>query len=793
MIKQKRIWFVAVMLLLLVTLLPAQAIAEVAVDDEAEFFSADERSAIETEGSSTYFNYYVQTLPTVGNQDVREVGDALIEEVRNQGYDLSILIVEDTSDIYLSVIDGTEANQLIAGDETSIIEEAFIPAVVNGQMGQGVTDLINHIESLQTSSSMVVYWVLGIFAGGAVIIFVLVLVSKSRAKKKRVEQAEELKGRQKRVLADVLEPYHQANERSELSRGKTQQQFIDLQQEFFTLLTNAKDQEQEIDRWGDQVRGIKKDEFMKTLRQFNENVESQEKELADKTERLKVMIDEEMKTAALIKELEARVKDVRKHVEEVQQSSSLSLGKLFQDVENAEKILGEVIAAEDAFDFLSASALVEGGRDAIRLAETHVSIINTLIEKSKLVHAQADEQEKTVKQIVQDEGLMLVDEDPFALLQGARDAYPKFERVLAEGDAARGQQLFESISQAIKEAKTRVELLIQYRNQTIDSYKKLTNELPSFQQLDGRFKAEYERLRSAYAVIHWDGLSEVYEELQIITTEVASKLPIIATLLDENNQQYKQAYSEMEDVLSRFETMNTLFNKCFHTYETLEKKKSDLKKKLSSLRQELQVIEKEARQQYISVITADSSQVERSIKSVEQLMNKFPIDLQASEKQLQEANQMINRIRAEVDRLIREKKQIEREWQDVSSSYQQVARKLTLSFSGSSFKRRFESAEQNVKQYLHDGAYDHARQEIDIGRRVIDEMRQEERRMAQSAQSAATRHTIRNVGRGGGFGSGGGGFGSGGSSRGGSRGGGSSFKGRGGGSSFKGRGGGRKF
>ncbi|WP_078393516.1 septation ring formation regulator EzrA [Shouchella patagoniensis] len=786
MIKRKRIWFVAVMLLLLVTLLPAQAIAEVAVDDEAEFFTADERNAIESEGSGTYFNYYVQTLPTVGNQDVSEAGNSLMDEVASQGYDFSIFIVEDTSDIYLSVTNGTEANELIEGDESAIIEEAFIPAAVNGQMGQGVTDLINHIESLQTSSSVAVYWLLGIFAGGAVIIFVLVLVSKSRAKKKRVEQAEELKGRQKRVLADVLEPYHQANERSELSRGKTQQQFIDLQQEFFTLLTNAKDQEQEIDRWGDQVRGIKKDEFMKTLRQFNENVDSQEKELADKTERLKVMIEEEMKTAALIKELEVRVKDVRKHVEEVQQSSGLPLGKLFQDVENAEKILGEVIAAEDAFDFLSASALVDGGKDAVQLTEIHVSIINTLIEKSKLVHAQADEQENTVKQIVEDEGLMLVDEDPYALLQGARDAYPKFERVLAEGDAARGQQLFESISQAIKEAKTRVELLIQYRDQTTESHKKLMNELPGFQQLDGRFKVEYEKLRSAYAVIHWDGLSEAYEELQEIATEVARKLPTISTLIDSNKQQYKQAYSEMEDVLSRFETMNTLFNKCFHTYETLEKKKSDLKKKLSSLRQELQEIEKEARQQYLSIRTADSSQVERSIKSVEQLMNKSPIDLQASEKQLQETNQMINRLRAEIDRLIKDKKQIEREWQDVASSYQQVARKLTLSFSGSSFKRRFESAEKNVKQYLHEGAYDHARQEIDIARRVIDEMRQEERRMAQSAQSAATRHTIRNVGRGGGFGSGG-------SSRGGSRGGGSSFKGRGGGSSFKGRGGGRKF
>ncbi|WP_054703569.1 hypothetical protein [Bacillus sp. JCM 19041] len=37
MIKRKRIWFVAMMLLLLTTFLPTQAIAEVAVDDEAEF------------------------------------------------------------------------------------------------------------------------------------------------------------------------------------------------------------------------------------------------------------------------------------------------------------------------------------------------------------------------------------------------------------------------------------------------------------------------------------------------------------------------------------------------------------------------------------------------------------------------------------------------------------------------------------------------------------------------------------------------------------------------------------
>lgn len=74
MIKRKRIWFVAMMLLLLTTFLPTQAIAEVAVDDEAEFFTANEKNTIESEGSDTYFNYYVQTVPTIGDQDVSEAG-----------------------------------------------------------------------------------------------------------------------------------------------------------------------------------------------------------------------------------------------------------------------------------------------------------------------------------------------------------------------------------------------------------------------------------------------------------------------------------------------------------------------------------------------------------------------------------------------------------------------------------------------------------------------------------------------------------------------------------------------
>ncbi len=141
-----------------------------------------------------------------------------------------------------------------------------------------------------------------------------------------------------------------------------------------------------------------------------------------------------------------------------------------------------------------------------------------------------------------------------------------------------------------------------------------------------------------------------------------------------------------------------------------------------------------------------------------------------------------------------EKRQVEREWQDVAASYQRISRKLSLSFSGSSFRRRFETAQQQVVRLISQGSYASAKSEVDIARRIVDEMREEERRIARNAQTAATISTMRHSSRN----SSGGSWGSGGSRGGSSRGGGGGFGGgssRGGGGSFGGssRGGGGSF
>lgn len=778
---------------------PKQANAEALVEDNVQFFSNSEIEQIEAEAADTHFDYYIQTVPTVGSQSIADAGDDLINEMSEQGYDVSVLIVDDVGEIYLNVMTGSEVDELIGNtNPESIIDQTFM----NSPDGEGITQLIEWFESERTSESMFGMIMIIIIAGIAGLFAIGFMIKKRKTKKSHAKAIRTLVDRQKRVLADILEPYHQANERSELSRGQTQQLFKEMHQDIFTFLTEAKDHEQDITDWSQIGSKQKKAEFAKKMDQLTKITEAQEEELKEKRTRLKEMIDQEMEITSLIKALKTKMANIHEKLEQVKQSSSFEFPRLIEEIAEAEKKYNEVVAADDAFDFLTASKLYAEGESAVQLVEGHLERITSLMEKRNSLLEQVDQQEQDVQSFVTRENLLLVDEDPYALLQAARDVYPRFIHSLEQGDAVRADQHHEAMMKAIAEAITRVEQLVQFREKTKKDHHEVQKELDSLNDLDRLFKLELEKLRMSYHSIHWNELEKAFEELKEKIAGITAKMPSISVLNDEQKQHYKQANKEMNEVLATLEAVKQLYHTCFHKFDELEQQKASFEESAESFKQEWTTIETRINQQKLPLTKGMIDQAKRAIHALEQVLQEKPLHLNKCEESLSEASHQFNLLREETTRVESEKRQVEREWQDVAASYQQISRKLSFSLSGSSFKRRFETAKQQISRLIREGSYESAKKEVDIARRIIDEMREEERRIARNAQTAATISTIRHSSRnsqGGGWGSGSGGS-RGGSSRGGgggsSRGGGGSFGGgssRGGGGSFRSKGGGRKF
>ncbi|RQW22420.1 hypothetical protein EH196_00990 [Bacillus sp. C1-1] len=800
--KQRTI--VIFVVLCLVWMVPMQAFASVTIEDEANFFSAEEVAAIEAAANDTYFNYYVSTVEGVDGQSSSNAALEVIDRVGSEGYHYSIFIDAEASEVYLNYIPNGEAESVIGNERNAvrIIDNEFLPAAATGEYGQGVVNIMEHLERERTSGTVATF----LFVGALMIALVIALFYLRAQKKKRLAHVQSLLDRQKRILADVLKPYHEAKERVELSRGNTQQLFSEKQEELFAILTNAQEQEQQIKTWLDGAGKKKKNDVLQATVDFTNNITAQEEQLETKKEQLKEMFDQELKISGLIKAIEEKVKGVRDALEEMKRKTNLPYTYLERDIQAAEEKMTEMSSADDSLDYLYAAQLAEAAEEACATAETHADQIKTLLAKEAELIDRIDKQAREIDHIVEREQLQLKEEDPHALLEAARQSYSQLHHAIEVGNAKEAMYIYDSMDAAINDALQRVKQLLVYRDETKKELGELQEQMRSIRLDPESFRIQMDKVRHTYHSSHWHSIESDYHEATTLYDNMLHTMSNVDTMLQLDRQEYKKANQTMQDLVAQYKTLSDLHGQSFYLFDRLEQQKQSLYREARALNDTIQSLEHQLHHHRLRLNSHRMEELYRSVNNAIRLLDVTPIELFAVEDELEHVKQELPYVQKEVQSFIQDKERLEREWRDVSSSYQHMSRKLGLNFSQSTFKRRYDESARQVDYLISEGQFASAKREVELTRRLVDEMRDEERRMTRkAAQTAAVLHTVnrnnnRNSRGGGSGGSRGGGFGGSGGSRGGgfggssgSRGGGRSMGGRGGGSSFRGKGGGRKF
>ncbi|TES49238.1 TPM domain-containing protein [Shouchella lehensis] len=799
--KQRTI--VIFVVLCLVWMVPMQAFASVTIEDEANFFSAEEVAAIEAAANDTYFNYYVSTVEGVDGQSSSNAALEVIDRVGSEGYHYSIFIDAEASEVYLNYIPNGEAESVIGNERNAvrIIDNEFLPAAATGEYGQGVVNIMEHLERERTSGTVATF----LFVGALMIALVIALFYLRAQKKKRLAHVQSLLDRQKRILADVLKPYHEAKERVELSRGNTQQLFSEKQEELFAILTNAQEQEQQIKTWLDGAGKKKKNDVLQATVDFTNNITAQEEQLETKKEQLKEMFDQELKISGLIKAIEEKVKGVRDALEEMKRKTNLPYTYLERDIQAAEEKMTEMSSADDSLDYLYAAQLAEAAEEACATAETHADQIKTLLAKEAELIDRIDKQAREIDHIVEREQLQLKEEDPHALLEAARQSHSQLHHAIEVGNAKEAMYIYDSMDAAINDALQRVKQLLVYRDETKKELGELQDQMRSIRLDPESFRIQMDKVRHTYHSSHWHSIESDYHEATALYDNMLLTMSNVDTMLQLDRQEYKKANQTMQDLVAQYKTLSDLHGQSFYLFDRLEQQKQSLYREARALNDAIQSLEHQLHHHRLRLNSHRMEELYRSVNNAIRLLDVTPIQLFAVEDELEHVKQELPYVQKEVQSFIQDKERLEREWRDVSSSYQHMSRKLGLNFSQSTFKRRYDESARQVDYLISEGQFASAKREVELTRRLVDEMRDEERRMARkAAQTAAVLHTVnrnnnRNSRGGGSGGSRGGGFGGSGSRGGGfggssgSRGGGRSMGGRGGGSSFRGKGGGRKF
>ncbi len=834
--------------------------ADITVDDEGNFLSQEEIQELETRFSDTVFDYYVSTVESLNGTPIRDASLSLFRSVSDEGFDTAILISAAEGEIHMNVAPGSEIDEAISQLSSTdpfgeLIDSTFLPAAYDERFADGIADLVLKVEELEemrleasgseaapsapaaeaseensNEGAVGTAPASGGFSGGflyAILVLFLVVIGGriiyllSSAKKVNKE-LQAVKDAHNSLLANVLTPYSEAKDRSELSRGLTQQQFIALKENFFSLLNHVKDRETALDKLqlslskqkfrtlsasflpagkkkGQETTSMSLSSVKQEISKLGKWTKEQGGELEALTGELKLLSSKELETTQKISSMKETLARSSAAVSMLQEETSMPFSHLKEKLGEAASALEEVVKLDESFDFAAAYEGIAGAENRIAEVSKDSEAIKTLAEEKSDLQEQIRERDAEIRRLAAEEKLLLADEDPYSVIEEARHYFSQFEATLAEGDAARAQNTKTAVLNSLTAALEKTEALVKYRNETKQAYENVNSTLPQYKNLDSSFAAELEKLRVSFTENHWEHLNRRFFDMKNLVQNIEAKLPFIAENLKPDVQQYKQAYAEMNETLQMLASVEKLHSECFSTCNDLTGQLKGLKKSVISLNNDLQRVFNDKQKHSLPLDMHPLTSLEKEINFLHEEADKQPVNLAEISDRLSHEQQLLREADNQIQQMIREKQKVTRELDSLQGSYREAERRLGLRTMMTSYKNRFQACEAQIRNYINTGNYEQAMHEVSIGRRIVDEMREEYRRIQHRRQMEAARRAARTAqrnntfGGGGGFGGGFGGGSRGGGSGFGSRGGGGGFGGRGGGGSFGGRGGGRKF
>ncbi|MBU9710178.1 septation ring formation regulator EzrA [Evansella tamaricis] len=812
-------------IMFLILLFPMNVFAQVSVEDGANyFFSSNEIEFIEEEFDNSQFNYYVFTIDSLNGSDIQDVAEQTFDEVRSEGYDAVIILSYEDSEIYMNVGPNTTIDRAVRVVSSTdpygtLLDNYFIPYAQDGDFAGGIQSLITEVESLgnaagsstapnsesqQNSNEAVAssttfspFVFLSLLGGILLFIFIIYIILMIVRHKKVKEQWNKLLEQQKALLSKVLDPYNQTTDKLNMTKGYTKETFESLNTELLSLLNTVKQREKDIESLIIPKTGLK--EFSKKLNSYEIDTKENESNLEGLTTDIQKYINLELETATKISQWKESLEKIESSFSRLKFETNQHFSSFEGNINKAKSQINKVLEIQDSFDFLSAHNTISDVNPVVEALKSDFQCLQNLLTQQDTIYKEMETVEKDLQDYIKRENLMLVEDDPTSYIIKARDAYSDFNHSITDGNVEEGTKILDNITSLLNNAKSLAKKIVYYRENTTKNLHQLKADIKNYEKLETSFSSEIGRLKLHYTENHWRKIPDKFLQMIDIVNQVNCVLPSIEKDLRLDVQYYKRAYDTMTDTFHKFDKVKALYNECFEEFDRLTERKQQLSQTHQQLLEGVSQASMDIRQENLPVNQDSLRNYEENLEVLERELTQTPMDVELLEYKTGDLKQDIVDFCKKISFIKEEKRKVERQWSDLLKSYQSAELRYGFTLLPSSFRNRFKACENQVNSYMREGRYQEVLSEIEIGRRIIRDMKDDyNRRIARQRMTTMTtsrRNTFggpTNMGGGSGFGGGGfrGGSGrsGGGSGWGGSRGGGSSFGSRGGRS-----GGGRKF
>jgi len=818
------------------------------VVDEADIFTDEETTRLEQAIGQAPFQLYVLTVPSLEGTPIEDYGIDVFHSWNLRGDDVLLIIAVEEREvqIYFDANSPVETALLqhFSGNDpyAAFLNVHFIPFAAEGRFADGVESVIRELSELKnrltspaprpqapaspgtngktsdtganeddsaagkeehspkgTNNVEVPAFVkvlfrivlLGLILC-AILIWPLKMLNRHRKWRKELAAARD---RHQSILVRLHSLEQELNPLLSLSKGQSRQYLEKWKEPFYQLLQDAASASEPLRNIKVPffVRSETQDTIMKWSRQIADFVEQ-----ADNIEAaVKEYRETETKTRTKAEQIQTMLRETRKTIEQVQGDYRFSLTALLSSCTSLEQRLQEAIEPLD-WDPMTARDRMGG---LSQLAEQLVRDAATARSDAQVLTGMPEQlasARQRIDRVVQEEQLLLVEIQPYAVFDRAPSIMNQWAHALDDGRVADASACREQLTGELENALNMVQSTVEAKRSNGPLADEVEKRVSAFD--DRTLSLLQDRLtllQQQYVEDEWFGLPEQLSRIRRMRTEIRERMPEIRGWSDPGVQKYLEANRILLDWRERLDQLETDAERLRTLPETLD---ADFRQALRSLEETRRLYRKCEKRlgelPPLGWLLELSAEAETALQAAERVASLSKRAVRVLVGAVKRATERIHELDRESNAILQAKRQAENTIAKAERSFASALRSYGAYISRRYYDAEYAAVMARAREAMAMAQYDEVGGVLASVQQLVDQMRREYNRNRRDEMERRN-----NSGSGGWFGGGGSGGGrpSGGGSAwgGGPRGGGSSWGGgaRGGGSSWGGgpRGGGSSW
>ncbi|WP_145949635.1 TPM domain-containing protein [Paenibacillus sp. Y412MC10] len=433
-----------------------------------------------------------------------------------------------------------------------------------------------------------------------------------------------------------------------------------------------------------------------------------------------------------IQALEEKAKDLADHY-------LLSLGKIKEEIKQSKEKAAEIYKAQIS-DLIDAPALLETERDKIALHHSLLDSIPDLLTDLKEFPDKIYAMETDIKTKLEENQLKLVEFNPYERTASASETHKMFADALKRGDLQEAQSKREQIREVLEVVNQMIPQRLKLRASIEQDMEAMRTFMDSFSPSEDAFNEVLQKLERQFHESVWSDLPARYQ------TAVQTEVEMVVCASNVNHNYTEQRYNEARKQLNRLMELSTkaqdALEDAMQGYKRAAQRLEGIRSAASESWSQYQSAENAISFNSISfqngpgtLLVSKSEAIRRDKDKFERIASSNRISLDEMENLQKSMSNDVNTYANDVDRLVKEKQQAERQLRETRARYEAVqARTISRNISGS-YSSNYHSNMSDINKLLMLGLYaeainliSDADRNINLMQSAYDEIIREEQR-----------------------------------------------------------------